>query len=287
MRLLSLSAACLTATSLFLPCCGGYGRVGLSAAPKIVNVSSYDPKEKQRPGDSYSSSDVSALQRNGSHGLIARCGKGGQLDEKCADFLAAANRQGMLLGSYYYVSKGVSATRQADQYLARLRQITATKNLHGRKILLAGDFDTRSSSSEIVAFIDRIEHGTGVLPIIYLENSDQLRSTLATASPAHKRRIRQCPYWIALYSADNGFKTPQSLMEAYGVWNDWALWQYAGVEWKGRSIPQHFTSGPWRSPAYFGSMDRPLEHNAFNGSVAALHQFWDRHSWQAQTPGPR
>jgi GH25 family lysozyme M1 (1,4-beta-N-acetylmuramidase) len=264
----------------FLSHCGAdYGRVGLHEAPKIVNVSAYDPKERQRNGDSFSPHDVSALQRNGAHGLIARCGKGGVTDAKCADFLASADRQGMKLGTYYFVLKSVNPTRQADHYIDRLRQIATSRGLQGRKILLVGDFDTKSSPADLVAFIDRVEQRTGVLPAVYLENSDRLRKSLSRATPAQKRRIAQCPYWIALYSPDASFKNPRMLMKSYDIWNDWAMWQYAGVEWQGRSVPKHFHHGPWRAPRYFGTMDRPLEHNAFNGSVADLNRFWDKHSW--------
>jgi GH25 family lysozyme M1 (1,4-beta-N-acetylmuramidase) len=273
----------LAAVVLLLNSCGGgYGRVGLLDAPKVVNVSSWDPKEKHRSGDSYSASDVSALQRNGARGLIARTGKGPALDEKCADFLTAADRQGMMLGTYYFVLKTSSPTGQADLYINRLREIAASRGLMGRKILLVGDFDTKSSPSDLVAFIDRVEQRTGVLPAIYLENSAGLRNSLSNATPAQKRRICQCPYWIALYSHDSGFENPKSLMKAYGIWNDWALWQYAGVEWSGRSVPKHFSHGPWRSPAYFGSLDRPLEHNAFNGSLEDLNAFWAKHSWEVR-----
>lgn len=253
---------------------GGYGRVGLSDAPKVVNVSSYDPKEKQRSGDPFSPTDVSALRRNGAHGLIARCGKGMALDDKCADFLTAAERQGLMLGSYYFVLKSSSPVAQADQYIDRLRQIAP-----GRRVLLAGDFDTKSSPADLVAFIDRVEQRTGVLPAIYLENSDRLRASLSHASPSQKRRISQCPYWIALYSHSSGFETPQQLMKAYDLWDDWAMWQYAGVEWHRQSVSKHYSHGSWKSPEFFGSMDRPLEHNAFNGSVAELHAFWAKHSW--------
>ncbi len=68
----------------------------------------------------------------------------------------------------------------------------------------------------------------------------------------------------------------------YAIWDDWAMWQYAGVEWSGRSVPKHYHYGPWKSPAYFGSMDRPLEHNAFNGSVNDLERFWAEHSWEVR-----
>ncbi len=265
------------AVPLVLNSCGGasgYGRMALHDAPKIVNVSSYDPKEKQRAGEAFSPHDVSALRRNGARGLIARCGKGMALDDKCAAFLAAAERQGMMLGTYYFVLKTSSPVAQADQYVERLRQIAP-----GRRVLLVGDFDTKSSPADLVAFIDRVEQRTGVLPAVYLENSARLRASLSNATPAQKRRIGQCPYWIALYSHDDGFQTPKNLMNAYGIWDDWAMWQYAGVEWSGRSVAKHYHHGPWKSPRFFGSMDRPLEHNAFNGSESDLNRFWQKHSW--------
>ncbi|MEO5917673.1 MAG: GH25 family lysozyme [Luteolibacter sp.] len=265
-----------TALPLLLISCGGggYGRIGLSDAPKVVNVSSYDPKEKQRSGESFSCNDVSALKRNGARGLIARCGKGMVLDDKCADFLRAAECQGMMLGTYYFVLKTSDPVAQADQYIGRLQQIAA-----GRRVLLVGDFDTKSSPADLVKFIDRVEQRTGVLPAIYLENSDRLRASLSHATPAQKNRICKCPYWIALYSHSSGFETPASLMKAYGIWDEWAMWQYAGVEWSGRSVSKHYSHGPWKSPAYFGSMDRPMEHNAFNGDLDDLNDFWEEHSW--------
>ena len=67
----------------------------LAALPEIINVSAYDPTEKQRAGVPYSERDVSALRANGASALIARAGKGGNLDEKCATFLASADRIGM------------------------------------------------------------------------------------------------------------------------------------------------------------------------------------------------
>lgn len=265
-----------------LASCGGYGKVGLLDSPKIVNVSSFDPKERQRSGDSFSATDVSALRRNGALGLIARCGKGKALDEKCADFLTATHRQGMMLGTYYFVLKDTDPTWQADQYVRRLREIATSRGLLGQRILLVGDFDTKSTPGDLVAFIDRVEERTGVLPVIYLENSAMLRASLSNASSAQKNRIRQCPYWIALYGPTESFHTPRDLMKSYGIWNDWAMWQYAGVEWSGRSVSKHYHHGPWKSPTYFGTMDRPLEHNAFNGSVDELREFWAKHSWQVK-----
>lgn len=283
MRPLPLLIAASAVPLLFSSCGGGYGRVGLVDAPKVVNVSSFDPKEKQRSGDAYSQHNVSALRANGARGLIARTGKGTLIDEKCADFLSAANREGMMLGTYFFVLKTSDPVWQADRYIDRLREIAYQRGLVGKNILLVGDFDTKSSAADLVKFIDRVEQRTGVLPVVYLENSGGLRATLSSATPAQKRRIRQCPYWIALYNHTGGFRTPKDLMQAYGIWSDWAMWQYGGVEWaRGRSNSKHYRHGPWKSPEYFGTMDRPLEHNAFNGSESELNAFWARHSWQVR-----
>ena len=146
--------------------------------------------------------------------------------------------------------------------------------------MLVGDFDTKSSPEDFVRFIRRIKELTGVVPVIYLENSKLLRDTLSHASLSQKAVIGSCPYWLALYSHSSGFETPKDLMNAYDVWDDWAIWQYAGVEWSRRSVSKHYHHGPWKSPEYFGSMDRPLEHNAFNGNADALNDFWAKHSWR-------
>ncbi len=71
----------LSLTSLLTHCGGGSGPAPSGRLPQIINVSAYDPKERQREGRSYSEHDVSALKANGAAGLIARCGKGGVLDE--------------------------------------------------------------------------------------------------------------------------------------------------------------------------------------------------------------
>ncbi len=256
----------------------------LTTAPQIINVSAYDPKERQRKGSSYTVHDLSALRRNGALGLIARCGKGRKLDEKCASFLQAAERQKMLLGSYYFVLKGVDPSWQADQFVDRIRAIKSAKGLKTAEILLAGDFDSRSSPRDIVRFIDRIEQRTGQLPIIYLENSAALRKSLQSATLAQKKRIAQCPYWIALYSSSKaGLETPDRLMRQYGIWSRWVLWQYGGVHWdsrRKRSRADSYRGIRYRAPEYFGDLDRPTERNAFNGTPRQLYHFWAQQSWK-------
>jgi GH25 family lysozyme M1 (1,4-beta-N-acetylmuramidase) len=257
----------------------------VSGMPQIINVSAYDPKEKQRAGRSYSVNDVSALRANGAVGLIARAGKGGNLDEKCASFLAAADRVGMWPGIYYRVQRHVDAVRQADQFVDRANALSRARAWNAPALLLCGDFDGDLSVSSILRFMDRVESRTGVVPVAYLENSTQLKQTLSGADAASKARLRRMPYWLALYAHDSGAGpvypapgNPRGLVNQYQVWPDWTMWQYGGVEWHGgRSRPKVYHHGSFRFPLYFGDIDRPLERNVFNGSHAALQGFWTRH----------
>jgi GH25 family lysozyme M1 (1,4-beta-N-acetylmuramidase) len=278
----------LLSTLLLASCGGGFGGTSVEDSPAVVNVSGWDPKERQRGGEAYSQHDVSALKRNGARGLIARSAKGPLLDDKFADFLAATDRQGMLLGAYHFVTMDQDPAAQADAFVDRVRATARAKGISARKILLVGDFDTASSPGRLVAFIRRVEQRTGVTPVTYLENSDRLRASLSAASPAQKSVIRRSPYWIALYGPAGTERTmfssrpltPDGLMEKYGIWDDWALWQYGGVIWQGgRSAPKHYNTGAWRSPRYFGRLAHPMERNVFKGDDGELHAFWNRHGW--------
>ena len=257
----------------------------LAAMPQIINVSSYDPKEKQRAGVSYSEHDVSALRASGASGLIARAGKGGSLDEKCATFLASADRAGMLPGIYYRLHPRVDAVAQADQFISRAQSLARSRSWNAPALLLCADFDANSRLSDIVRFMDRVESRTGVVPVAYLENSTHLKQLLGNADRGTKAKLRRMPYWVALYSHDKGGSTqfptpgsPRGLVKQYGIWSDWRMWQYGGVDWEhGRSRPKVYCHGSHRFPLYFGKIDRPLERNVFNGSPAALQAFWQRH----------
>lgn len=258
----------------------------LSAAlPQIINVSAYDPKERQRKGRSFSENDVSALRENGARGLIARAGKGGVLDTKCAAFLSATDRVGMLPGIYYRLQTHVDAVRQADQFIARAVALAQSRRWAAPALLLCADFDAKSRLSDITRFLDRVESRTGVLPVIYLENSTHLKQLLSTADERTKAKLRRSPYWAALYSHDKGASpdypapgTAQGLAQQYNLWPTWTLWQYGGVEWEGgRSRAKVYSHGAYRYPTYFGDMDRPMERNVFNGSERELAAFWQRH----------
>lgn len=256
-----------------------------SGLPQIINVSAYDPKEKQREGRSYSEHDVSALRANGAVGLIARAGKGGNLDTKCANFLASADRAGMLPGVYYRLQTHVDAVAQADQFIARAQALARGRSWNAPALLLCGDFDANSRLSDIVRFMERVEARTGVIPVAYLENSTHLKQLLSGADAATKAKLRRMPYWLALYSHESGAGpvypapgNPKGLLDQYRVWGNWALWQYGGVDWEGgRSRPKVYNHGPYRFSPYFGNLDRPTERNVFNGSPAALQAFWQRH----------
>jgi len=254
-----------------------------AAMPQIINVSAYDPKEKQRSGVSYSEHDVSALRTNGASGLIARAGKGGNLDEKCANFLASADRVGMLPGVYYRLQNHVDAVVQADQFIARVQSFASRRSWKAPALLLCADFDAKSRLSDILRFMDRVESRTGVVPVAYLENSAHLKRLLSSADSATKAKLRRMPYWLALYSHTTGAAHPGVLLNQYDVWSKWTLWQYGGVEWQGgRSRPKVYNNGAHRFPLYFGSIDRPLERNVFDGSLAELRAFWKRHGLRLQ-----
>lgn len=256
--------------------------LGLAGAfagmPQIINVSSYDPKEKQRSGTGYSEHNVSALRENGASALIARAGKGGSLDDKCHNFLASADRAGLLPGVYYRLQTHVDAVKQADQFISRAQSLARSRSWSAPSLLLCGDFDAKSRLSDILRFMDRVEDRTGVVPVAYLENSAHLKNLLRNADDAAKAKIRRMPYWLALYSHTNGAGGPRDLVNQYGIWSNWTLWQYGGVEWqRGRSQPKVYSNGSYRFPRYFGNMDRPLERNVFNGSLGSLQSFWQRH----------
>lgn len=259
----------------------GFGPA-LMAAPQVINVSHYDPKERQRSGSSYSPSNLSALKRNGALGLIARSGKGRITDTKCATFLKSAEREGMLIGSYYFVLKGVDPMWQADRFVDRVRSIKVSQGLRSPGILMVVDFDTASTPEEMVRVVDRVKSRTGTEPVVYLENSLPFMNRLNAASGAQKRRLRQCPYWLALYSDTHSERrTPAEVMKKYGVWNHCIMWQYGGVEWSGgRSHSKHYNRGKFRSPRFFGDLDRPTERNAFNGTTEQLYRFWNHYSWK-------
>jgi GH25 family lysozyme M1 (1,4-beta-N-acetylmuramidase) len=266
---------------------GGFGSTSVSGSPAILNVSSWDPKAVQRRGDQYSQHNVSAFRRNGAAALIARSAKGPLLDDKFSAFLSSADREGLLLGAYHFVTMDQDPAYQADSFVNRVTAIARSRGLSRKKILLVGDFDTKSSPDRLVRFIERVEQRTGIVPVIYLENSDALRSSLRNATPDQKRRIRRAPYWIALYGPGGtertmgGALTPDSLMAQYGIWNSWSMWQYGGVNWaNGRSTAKHYNTSSWRSPTYFGNLAHPMERSAFKGDLSALHAFWDRHSYQ-------
>lgn len=262
--------------------------VASGSLTQIVNVSAYDPKERQREGSGYSEHDVSALRRAGAAALIARAGKDGNLDTKCADFLAAADREGMLPGIYYRLQTHLDAVVQADQFIDRAEALAASRAWQAPRLLLVGDFDAKSKLSDLTRFMDRVESRTGVVPVAYLENSAHLKILLGGADESTKAKLRRMPYWLALYSHDKGYDPaypqfpvpvhPRGLLDQYRVWSDWSIWQYGGVEWTGgRSVPKVYHHGKYPFPLYFGDLDRPVERNVFNGGEAELRAFWQRH----------
>lgn len=272
-RLVLLPSILFLAFGIFASTPGSF-----AGLPQIINVSAYDPKEKQRSGVSYSEHNVSALRENGASALIARAGKGGNLDEKCGHFLASADRAGLLPGVYYRLQTHMDAVAQADHFIARAQALARSRSWRAPALLLCGDFDAKSRLSDILRFMGRVESRTGVVPVAYLENSAHLKALLSGADEDAKARLRRMPYWLALYSHNNGAENPRELLKQYGVWSNWTMWQYGGVDWeRGRSRPKVYSNGPYRFSRYFGNLDRPLERNVFNGSRGSLQAFWQRH----------
>lgn len=271
----------LLAAILLSNCSQQYGKVSYSRAPKIINVSHYDPKESQKSGRSYSPLNQTALKANGAQALIARIAKGPVIDTKCADFLVGAERQGMLLGTYCYLLPNSNPTYEAQRYISLLKNIKSTRGLRTPKMLLVADIHTKCTPAEASAFVLEIYRLTGVRPVIYLENSDTIRARFRNATASQKFILRQSPYWLALYSDNHpSLKTPQQLTDASGVWSTWSMWQYGGVWWEnGRSKPHHYRRGSWQTPRYFGNLDRPVERSGFNGSKKEFLRFWNKHSW--------
>ena len=276
---------CTTFTSLILAFIILSTAASAESLPQIINVSAYDPKERQRAGKSFSQHDVSALRASGASALIARAGKGGSLDEKCGNFLAAADRENLLPGVYYRLQTHVDAVKQADQFIARAQSLARSRSWNAPALLLCGDFDAASKLSDILRFMDRVESRTGVVPVAYLENSAHLKILLGSANAATKAKLRRMPYWLALYAHDSGAGpqfpapgNPRGLVKQYNVWPDWTLWQYGGVDWeRGASRPKVYNHDSYRFSPYFGDLDRPVERNVFNGSQASLQTFWKRH----------
>ena len=251
----------------------------------VINVSSYDPKAPLRSGRSYSEHNLSALRANGARALIARAGKGGNLDAKCATFLASADRADLLPGVYYRVQRHVSAARQADQFVDRARSLARSRRWNAPSLLLCGDYDGDLPLASILAFMDRVEARTGVVPVAYLENSQELKLQTRAADRATRARLLRAPYWLALYSHESGAGpvfpapgSPRGLVRQYSLWPDWTMWQYGGVNWeRGAARPKVYSHGRYRFPLFFGNLDRPIERNVFRGSSADLTTFWQRH----------
>lgn len=275
-------------TAVDTPASSGSAAAASGQMQTILNVSAYDPKEKQREGRSYSENDLTAFRANGASALIARAGKGGVLDTKCANFLTAADSAGMLPGVYYRLQNQVDAVSQADQFIDRAKSLAASRDWSASSLLLVGDFDAQSRMDDILRFMDRVENRTGVVPVAYLENSGHLKLLLSGADENTKAKLRRMPYWIALYSHDKGSDPaypqfpvpvhPEGLVRQYNLWSDWTIWQYGGVEWTGgRSQPKVYSHGRYQFPLYFGDLDRPVERNVFKGSLADLQAFWQRH----------
>ncbi len=206
-------------------------------------------------------------------------------ENKCAAFIASADRAGMLPGLYYRVQKQVDPVKQADQFVDRAISLARGRRWDAPALLLCGDYDGNLPLSSILRFMDRVESRTGVIPVAYLENSQEMKLRTSRADRKTRIRLRRAPYWLALYSHTSGAGpnstaqgTPRGLLDQYRLWNDWSMWQYGGVDWeRGHSRPKVYSHDRYQFDRYFGDMDRPVERNVFRGSESDLSVFWQRH----------
>jgi hypothetical protein len=196
----------------------------------------------------------------------------------------------MLPGAYYRVQRHVDPVKQADQFVNRALALARGRQWNAPALLLCGDYDGDLSLSAVVRFMDRVESRTGVVPVAYMENSQQMKLQTRAADPATRAKLRRAPYWLALYSHESGAGpifpapgSPQGLVSQYNLWSNWTMWQYAGVDWeRGGSRPKVYDHGRYHFSQYFGNLDRPVERNVFNGSTASLAGFWQQHGLRLQ-----
>ena len=174
---------------------------------------------------------------------------------------------------------GLQALSAAVQSIAAsVRQYSA--DLTALKSRSAADAAQVELLGYQVKELDELGLVAGELPALESEHTQ-----LSHADAATKAKLRRMPYWLALYAHDSGAGpvypapgNPRGLVSQYGVWSNWTIWQYGGVDWQGgRSRPKVYNHGSYRFSPYFGNLDRPTERNVFNGSQAGLQAFWQQH----------
>lgn len=227
------------------------------AANAVVNLSHYD---EMAP-------DFARMKREGIVGVIHEAMYPPNTgDEKYAARQAAALAAGHLWGAYHF-GNGSDPVRQADAFMNFVER-------HGRGVsagvLLVLDFEANThypggtmNVKQAAAFAERVHARTGIYPGFYSnENRLRVAGRELEADPHSRDILKHCWLWVANYHYKPGALAP---------WGGWSLWQYTG---------DGICDLPRGSyPKACGNIPN-AERNIFDGSEAALLQFWRARAWK-------
>lgn len=181
----------------------------------------------------------------------------------------AAARAGLLWGAYHF-GDATDPIRQAEHFLNVVESNWRGPGLQPSGVLMVLDFEKNGHYpggtmrvDQAVSFVERIRQRTGKYPGIYSNEyrlGQVLNSPRVTAS--QRQILTNCWLWIANYHTQ-----PRSIRP----WSHWTLWQYTGDGVCDLPRSQY--------PKSVANI-RKAERNIFRGSLAALQEFWQEHSWQ-------
>lgn len=155
----------------------------------------------------------------------------------------AASDAGLIIGSYHKAHPDISATKQADEYLAALQERPAdAKTLPP---VLDIELDKGLTPTELQAwtkeFLERVQSKTGVTPMVYTYRAfwkQQMGNTT---------EFTNYPLWLAAYQDTAPTDIP-------GGWEEMTFWQRS-------------------STSRVNGIPTIVDVNAFNGTDAELQQF--------------
>jgi lysozyme len=142
----------------------------------------------------------------------------------------------MIRGAYHYFYPEQSAERQADNFLATVKyksgDLPPVFDLESNRLNFKPDYIRKQAQ----IWLDRVEHATGVKPIIYVNQSYY--------NLYIKDNFKDYPIWLAGYERD----TVPKLSDG----REWAIWQHtAKAQWSGVSEPVdlNVVNGGWAALA--------------------------------------
>jgi len=155
--------------------------------------------------------DLSTLQ---SDGFVMKATEGtGFVDGYCDGFMEQCKKLNKLKGVYHFLRKG-SGKSQAQFFLKNI------KGYLNKDVVLFLDFEEywitstvseKPSVQDCVDFVDEVVSQTGVIPVMYMNESD---SNYYDWYPIIKRN---CGLWVAKYS---------SQQPSVKQWSFYMMWQY-------------------------------------------------------------